>query len=743
MISQKFRSGIAGILAVAAALLLAARPATAGGIEPAPGPGGSLTGFVTDAETHEPLGWVTLVLTELRRGEIAHADGSFHFHDLPVGAYSLKASHVGYQTLVRPVTIREGDTLHINLSLTPTALQGAGVVIRAEKEQRVYEPNDVLSGERLQQGLGGTLAATLGSEAGVSQRTMGPAPARPVVRGLGGDRLLILQDGERTGDLSAGSSDHAVTLDPMTADRIEIIQGPAALLYSSNALGGVINLVDDLIARNLPDRIHGTVSLQGESIANGYSGGAVARGAIGPLALQLDGTARAASDFSTPAGAVPNTDLTSHNGSAGLSYVGSEGYIGVSGGLYGSEYGVPGGVVGAHPNGVRIVVDKSNLEGRGELMFDEGPFRRLEMRGTYTRYHHTELESNGSLGTEFGLVTTGVTASIHHDSLGPFERGTIGLWGEHRDFAAGGFTDVPPTIERSIAGFLYEEIGFGDLRLNAGLRYDYHAADPESSDAASGVRRREFNGFSGSLSLLYDLGGNFQAGATLMRTLRTPSVDELFTRGPHLASYTYEVGNPELGAENGLGTEITLRHLAESGHASLSLFRNAIDGYIYSRNTGDTNIRTLLPIYQATGGDAIMLGGELSLEYEILPRFVISTVLSHVEGTLRDENMPLPMIPPFNGKIGLRYQTGAFSAGISGRGAAAQKRTGEFEEPTAGYLLYDAFAQYRLTTSSTLHTIVLSAENLLNTEYRQHLSRLKSILPEAGRNVRLFYRLYF
>lgn len=720
----------------------------AGNRKDAPPPAGVLVGRVIDAETKEPIAWATVAITDIHRGDITHGDGGFHLYDLPAGRYSLKVTHLGYQSVVQQVAVGDGDTTVLTIQLTPTPIQGQEVVVSSDRdagEKRSYEPTEVLSGTKLQQQLGRTLAETLGSEAGVAQQSMGPAPARPVVRGFGGDRLLILQDGERTGDLSATSADHAVTVDPLTAERVEIVQGPASLLYSSNALGGVINVVGERIASSLPDRAHGTASLQGESVNTGYTGGLSLSLPAGPLAVQAEGSARRASDISTPAGELRNTDVATYSGSLGASLIGSWGYAGLGASTYSTDYGVPGGFTGAHRNGVRIELERSRGEARAELLQGKSLLRRLELHAGYTRYHHKEIESNGSVGTEYGVLTGEASATLHHGTLGPFARGAAGIWGEFRDFAAGGGAFIPNTTETNLAGFLYEELPAGDFTVQGALRFDLRVTDPATTgpSAIGEIRKRTFANVSGSASLLYDIGAGLRAGVTVMRSFRPPTIEELLSRGPHLASYSFEVGNPSLDEELGLGTELSLRYNGERGHAGIALFRNALANYIYPRNTGDTSFRLPLPIYQYTGNDAVIEGGELSGEYEVLQGLVAGGTMSYVRGTLRDNGRPLPSIPPLNGRLNLRYRSGPLTLGAAARGAAAQERLGEFEEPTAGYLVYDAFGQYQLSGTSLLHTVVLTLENLADTEYRMHLSRVKSIMPEPGRNLKILYRMYF
>ncbi len=712
-----------------------------------PPAGGALVGQVIDAETQLPIGWATVVITDLKRGEVCHGDGSFHLYDIPTGRYSLRVSHLGYQTVVQPVTIRQNDTTHLTIMLASTPLQGEGAVVYSERDAgtQSYKPTETLSGAKLQQRLGRTLAETLGAEAGISQQSMGPAPARPVIRGFGGDRLLILQDGERIGDLSATSPDHAVTVDPLAAERVEIVQGPASLLYSSNALGGVINVIGDRIASNLPDRIHGTASAQGETVNKGYSGGLSLSLPAGPLAFQIEATGRNSSDISTPDGMLRNTDAATYNGSVGTSLVGSWGFAGIGASTYATDYGIPGGFAGAHASGVRIQLDRSRLEGRTELIQSGSLLRKVELHASYSRYHHKEIESNGSVGTEYGVLTSEGSATLHHGELGVLGRGAIGVRGEYRDFAAGGGAFIPKTTESNAAAYIYEEIPIGDLILQGAIRFDLRVTTPERTGPSSigQIRARTFADVSGSASLLYTISSELQAGFTVMRSFRPPTIEELFSRGPHLASYSFEVGNPDLNKELGFGTELTLRYNGTRGHASIALFRNLLSNYVYPRNTGDTSFRLPLPVYQYTGNDAVMEGAEVSGEYELLKGIVAGATASYVRGTLSEPGTPLPMIPPLSARIALRYQNGPLSIGIATRGTTRQDRLGDFEEPTAGSIIYDAFGQYQLATPSLLHTVVLSAENLSNAEYRMHLSRVKSIMPEPGLNVKLLYKLFF
>lgn len=722
----------------------------------APG-NGALVGKIADAESGEGLGWTQLLLEELNRSLSAHADGSFHFFNLPPGTYTLKAFRVGYRDGTLRVRIFPNDTTEVLVPLSPSPILARGVVVEAQRGGTLSEiarPELEVSGKKLRQNLGRTIAETIDYEPGISQRTLGPAPARPVLRGLGGDRLLIVEDGERTGDLSATSSDHAVVIEPLTSERIEVIRGPEAFLYGSNTLGGVINVERGYVPASLVHRINGTLSLQGETVNRGYSGGASLAAPLGPFALRIDGSYRDAQDISTPQGALPNTAINTLNGSTGLSFVTSRGYIGAAGSYYESEYGIPPDPLAGHPGGVRVEVNRRHIEEKAEFYPAAKWLRRMELRHSFTRYRHSEIEYSERLqreiaGTGFDVLTHHFSGAVHLNQNGRWRNGVIGIWGEFRDHSTPtGRNLTPRSREYSGAAYAYQEAYFGKFALNGALRFDAKRVDPLENvgkiTEAGRVRQRQFAGFSGSVSSLYKLNGVFSVGATLLHTLRAPGIEELFSEGPHLAVYTYEIGNADLGLEQGWGTEIFVKVNHERGKLHLAAFRNDIDNYIFPKNTGQRSGRIFsLFEYRFNGQNVLMTGVEAALEWQLSDKWSAEGALSYVRGELSERNEPLPRIPPLEGKLHLRYQAGQLSAGGGIRAAAAQKRCGEFEQPTAGYVIFDLSGQYNFSTGGVLHTLSLGVDNLLDTEYRKHLNWVKHLMPEPGRNVKLLYKVFF
>jgi iron complex outermembrane receptor protein len=339
---------------------------------------------------------------------------------------------------------------------------------------------------------------------------------------------------------------------------------------------------------------------------------------------------------------------------------------------------------------------------------------------------------------------------LHFSGLGPGGRGYAGASIEHRNYATGCLSFIPETDELTFAGFAYNSVTRGPWSFGLSLRVDNRVVTPAAADSnkAGLIRRRQFAGLSGGVDIDRRISESLGAAFTVMRSFHPPGIEELFSDGPHLAAYSYEVGNADLGEEAGTGLELALRKEGEGPTFQLSAFRNAISSFIYPTNTGEIEYGPgedgFLARYQYVGRDAVLYGGELSVEWPVITAFSVGGTLSYVRGELRDqEGGSLPSIPPIAGNAHGLYESGPWSAQARLRAAGPQDRVGEFEEPTAGYVVFDAFVDYQLLARGTVQSLMLSVENLADTEYRNHLSRIRSIMPEPGRNLRLFYRMTF
>ncbi len=736
-----------------------------------PADAGALHGTVTDASTGQPIAGATVRIRELGRRDVSHEDGAFHFDGLPAGSYTVAAERIGYAPAERTVRVVDGLTANAALALTPSALQLSAVVATGTGRERggneTYRPTTVVGGAELRRQLGATVTATVAGEPGIAMRYNGPAASQPVIRGLGGDRVLVLEDGQRTGDIAGSAADHGVMVEPLTAERIEVVRGPAGLLYGSNALGGVINVIREEVPRSRPDRPSGAVSLQGESASQGFAGGASLVGGIGGWALRGEASGRRAGDTRTPLGDLPSTDLRGYSVGAGASRVGSDGFAGLAVRDYAMAYGVPGtfrgvDIPGAHQGGVNLDVRRTAVRGQAAYLDRVGPFGSIEADVNLVRFRHHELE-RGTDGEEFVgtsfLQHTGTMNLVgRHRHEGTFRNeGAAGLWGFGKDLEVGGLaTGSRSARQWSLAGFIYEEVSRGRWGLELGARYDWTRVVPEDTRPVAGiaVETRDFGAFSGSAAAVYRLGGGWQAGARLARSFRTPSIEELYSRGPHLAAYSYEIGNPRIDPETGLGADLFVRVSRPGFDAELTAYRNRIDNFIYYAPTGELDPRFgRYPVYQARGDDARFTGAEGRIQWEPVRAWVVEATGSYVRGDLRgaDDDRPLPAIPPARGSLRIRRDVPRWFVEAGVEGGARQDRVypgvsldgTPLETPTAGFTLLNASAGIRWDARGALHTITLSADNLTDAVWRDHLSRIREVAPQPGLNLRLLYRVDF
>ena len=740
--------GIALILTVAA-MSAFCRTAAAQVVEHA----GAVEGVVRDATTGTPLPGSHVSVLGSAKSAVTHGDGSFRLPELVPGSYTLRVERLGYAGRSIEVTIGdEGEFVAIGLVASPIALEDLVVtaVLSGRGAAEALRPVNVMAGEALQRHMTGTVAQTLASMPGLAATSMGPATARPVIRGLSGDRVLMLEDGSRVGDVSSSGSDHATAVDPLAARRIEVVRGPASLLYGSNALGGIINVIRDEIPSAVPHHGTGAASLQAQTVSGAMAASASTTfAATERIPLRLEVTGRTAGDLGTPVGQLANTNGETLNAGAGASWVGDWGHVGGAVRGYRNHYGIPGGFVGGHVDGVRIEMERFASKARAVLNRSNDLFRAVQFDGAYTWYRHKELESANIIGTLFRLQTLSGDMLARHDAWGPFAGGAVGGRVAWEGFGYGGAGVAPthtPDAQRStVAAYLFEEVDLGAVRVEAGLRYDWVFVSPARKDPDSdigNVRDRNFHAASASLGMLYNPGGGLTVGASLARAFRTPDVTELFSEGPHLAAYTFEIGNPSLETEQGTGVDVFARFGSPRFRAEITGFYNRIQGYIYGEETGRLS-RILLPIYQFQSNDALLTGFEGSLDWDLGSGLALHAVASSVNGTFTESDRPIPLIPPLQGRLGVEYERTGWFVEWETEMATRQDRVGAFEVPTDGYTVFNASAGARFTVGGRLNAVTATLENVTNREYRNHLSRVKEIMPEAGRGLSMTYRIVF
>ena len=754
-------------------LSLLALPGVTGEADAQAEPRARVVGVVIDSSTGDPIVAAHVRLLPGHKEELTHSDGRFVLEDLTPGSYTLVIEQLGYRSVSRDVDARAGATSEHRIVLVVSAIRMGEIIVTGTLTPRTRDemlsPVSTLAGAELDRRVGETVAAMLENKPGLAVTSLGPATGRPVIRGLGGDRILVLEDGQRLGDVSSLSSDHAVAINPLTARQVEVVRGPMSLIYGSSALGGVVNVVRDEIPTTLPHERHGAFSLQGSSVNRGVTAGGYATMAMGRVAARGEASARHSGDLSTPAGRLVNTAAQSLDLAAGIGMPGDWGHAGMAVRFLNNEYGIPGGFIGGHAQGVNIEMQRLALRGSVELHREDRFIREISLDGGYTDFRLTELERSGAVGTEFlqDLVQADLVA--RHGARSVLNEGALGLRVQYRDLVTGGSLRTPSTYDWALAGFAIEEFGRDPLRLQIGLRYDwarYVPRDTTSFVSAGGqripVRARTFGSVSGSLGALWKVSDAVRIGGSVARAYRTPDFNELYSNGPHLAANSFDVGDPSLGQETGLGFDGFVRLSHERISGEVAAFHNTLYDYVFPSSRGRAELGTQggRPRFQYTNEDARFTGieGEVDAFLTSVFRFEASASLVNARFTSERADIPVfdgsdttfvpasshpPLIPPAHGRVGLRIeQPGRFFGG-GVRLVARQDRLGDFETETAGYALADAAAGLRLVRGGVLHTITLRVDNLFDTEYRDHMSRTKDILPGPGRNISLLYRLAF
>lgn len=699
---------------------------------------------IRSAESGQGLPGATVEIVSWRRGTAADVEGVARICGLRVDTLRLVVSSLGYESKEIELGPEERRGERVTVELEPLETEGATVVVFGHADE-AGSSEAVLSGDLLQEKLGPTLAETLRGVGGVAVRSIGPAAAQPVVRGMSGDRVEVAENGVGTADASGFSADHATSLETIGLRRISVIRGPTAFLYSATPFGGVIDL-----ERRAPDGegfLSGGITSSYRTVSRGGAlGGGITLRPRRDLDVELEGSYRNNGDLRTPALTIPKTDLLTTQFGAGLSW--SHDSLRLNGRTthYSSAYGVPFDGTAAHPEGVRIEMEKETWSGQVDLRPESTLLRGVLLRGGVTRYQHREIEGESLIGTEYGIVTTVADATLDHSIAGRAgPSGLLKLGVEHVDFVANGLL-IDPSIERTFYGVLHEHLELGTLELAASLRLDRVGTTSTPSDGDAGSSR-SFLGLSGGVGAEYHLLPSLSLSGHLLRSFRAPSINELLSRGPHAANYAFEIGNDRLEAERGLGTEIAVEYEEGAVEGELRLYSYHFDSYIIAQPTGDTNRASGLAVYRFENSQARLLGFEWHVEVRPIEELLVGLDASGTWGTranLRDDgevDAPLREIPPLSINAELRWDEHPWSAGLRSRTFTAQGRLGAFETETPGGTSLGLHLRRSFQLGSTIHALQLTVENLLDADLRDHLSRTKEVYAMAGRDIGVSWRV--
>ncbi len=778
------------VVGLAISMLLICIPIESSAESLADADGAGLRIVVIDEDHDIPVDNATVTIGEETVQGVTDIDGHVEFSHVTVGTVQVEIDHPDYMAAKSEVTLDADQDNHVEFHLTvrPVELDTVSVVTTGHRigAQHIYRPTTQMEGDELQRNLSSSVPATLQSVPGFHVQYNGPGAANPTIRGMPGDRVLMLEDGHRTGDIYWTASDHGVMVEPLSAERMEVVRGPASLLYGSSSLGGVVNVVREDVPRFRPDDVEAKASTKMESVNNGLTGGAVLRGPMGPLAYYGEATARRAGNTQTPLGVIERSELQALNTAAGLSWVPDSGVLGASFRFYDNVYDVPGEfdgqlIPGGHPGGVTS--EARRLSGRVLAEYNDpvGPIDGVELRANAVQFNHDEIErvidDEPVIGASFDQFSTDSHLLAHHrpigadpeDGLGA--QGALGLSLQSRDLNAGGA--APGTrsgAERAIGVFAFEEVSRQPFRIQTGLRYDFRdvttddlsdiRVNTRERNIVKEVRPRTFHAITSSVAGLWDFAEHWTVGTTMARSFRNPTIEELYSDGPHLADFSFDIGSPDLESEIGHGADVFLRGERSRISVETAAYYNRVDNYIYYNPTGET-VRVFregvpprtTPVFEAQRDDAHFVGAEGRVEWEFVNDFIVDATASYTRASRRPDGDPLPFIPPLSGRLELRYDGHPFFGSIGSDLAAPQNRvprpipigdtTEDPMQPTDGYALAQAMIGWRHFGQRSDHTVMLQVRNATNRVWRDHLSRIKDIAPQPARNLQLSYRVLF
>ncbi|MBK5919737.1 hypothetical protein CCR80_01635 [Rhodothalassium salexigens] len=611
------------------------------------------------------------------------------------------------------------------------------------------QATSVLDGAALDEQMAPTLGAALDGLPGVAQSSFVPGASRPILRGLGGDRIRVLVNGIGTFDASTTSPDHAVAVDMAHADRVEVVRGPATLIYGNNAVGGVVNVFDGRLPTEIPE---GGLSFGGRAsyASNGDGTEISGRSTAGlgdRVAIHAEGFHRQAGDISIPGflrsealraadplpddleyeGVAPNSDLRQSGGALGASWIGERGFLGASVSFFDKDYGLPV-VEGAAPQ-VRIDQEQIRVDVAGNYRVERPWLEEVRLRVGYADYEHSELDG-GEIATTF--YNEGVEARVElTHAAGDWLSGAAGVQVRHRDFSAvGAEAFVPPNTTRQVGVFLVEQADFGRLSVGGGLRFERQDADTDDNTIQTG-----FNAVSASVGLGYDLTDGLRLTGNAFRTERAPNAEELFSDGPHVATFTYEVGDPALDKEVALGGEVALRKDSGRLTGALTGYYTDYDRFITELFTGEERLG--LPVAQFAAFDSRFYGFEVEGDLEVAQWaghvFSLNTVIDYVRAEFTAVDGNVPRIPPLTAQVGGAVEGERWRFGLTVEVADEQDKVGPNENAVDGYTKLDASLRVRPFDDRPL-SLLFEANNLTNDEIRYAASFLRDRVPAMGRN---------
>jgi iron complex outermembrane receptor protein len=697
---------------------------------------GGLRGVVTIGGAEKPVHNVRVTIIQLRRAVETDEKGVYEFQNVPPGSYDVTAHLDQTPDVVMTVQVATGNVTTADFHLELSAVREQVTITATGSAETTFnsiQSVTVIGSQELAKKNPVSLGEALDFELGVAKRSFGPGTARPVIRGFDGDRVLVLQDGQRIGALGFQSGDHSEPLDLLGLDRVEVVKGPATLLYGSSAIGGVVNAISAHDTSH--EGLRGYIT--GIGATNNYQGGGSAgiEYGKGNWLVWGNGGGQRAGDYNTPLGRVTNSFTRDGNGSGGFGYFG-KGWFSADFSYDNRKYGIPFDTSEEEPEVVFLTPRRSSMQVKGGYRDLDSFISGGQFSFQYNNYKHDEVAADsGAINTAFKNDTYLYRGVFEERRAGRLS-GSMGFWGMHRDYeSAGEEALAPPTTQNSFALFTLQTINFEHATAQFGGRFEHNGYDP------TGLQERSFNGFSGAAGVRVPIGGGVAFVANYTHSYRAPALEELYNNGPHPGNASFEIGDPNLERESSDGIDFGLRHSSERVRAEANFFYYHINNFIFLAPTGDVDDG--LPVANYAQGNSRFAGAEARLDVGLTRGVWLLSSMDYVNAELKDTRTPLPRIPPLRGRVGFEAFYRGFRFNPEVIMARDQDRIFPLETRTAGYATVNLTASYTIAQQHAAQTISFNAFNLNDKLYFNHLSFIKGFAPEMGRGVRLVYTIRF
>ena len=640
------------------------------------------------------------------------------------------------------------------------------------------QATDVLQGTELERKRSTSIGQTLANEPGIHSAQFGSAVGRPVIHGLGGPRVRVMEDRIDVLDLSVTSADHAVAIEPFIADRIEIIKGPSTLLYGSGAIGGVVDVHTGRIPHTVPDQeFSGGLETRFDNNTDGHASVLEFNGGRGKLAWHLDGTWKDGDDYEIPGyaesarfraieeegheeetrGVVPGSAFDAKAYAGGVSYIFDRGFIGVSLSKMKADYGLPGGhgheedheegdhEEGEHEEGEHeegnpfLELEQTRTDFEFGLSDPFGMFSSLNVRLGINDYEHKEIEATGEIASTFSNEAWELRTELVYNT--ELWSGTLGFQHTDREFSAiGEEAFVPPVDTRDSGLFWVAERSFSSFDLEGGMRVGKVQRDLQDGSG------QDFTTYSASLGFVVPLSDGLQVGLLSDYSARAPVTEELYSNGPHLVTNAFEVGDPDLDKERAVNLAATLRYAGEVWQATLTTYITRFSDFIFEQTTG--NMAEGLPIFQFQQEDARFLGFDVEVSAKLFEwedgSIMIRGMADYVDAELDvSGNDNLPRIPPMRFGAGLEFKAGKLTASLDYMGVSEQDDVAEGELMSPDYEDLSAYIGMTIPLGRRLLSVFAQGKNLTDDEQRHHTSFIKEFAPASGRTIEVGVRLLF